>query len=56
MSNDDWRDIWWDWVGNFTKRVLSNPSDKIPAFAGITKFFAQETGNIPFIGPEGNIY
>jgi hypothetical protein len=50
VSDRDRRDMWWSWVENYTKRILSNPNDKLPAFAGITKFFAQETGYTPFAG------
>lgn len=50
ISDRDRRDMWWSWVENYTKRILSNPTDKLPAFAGITKFFAQETGYTPFAG------
>jgi hypothetical protein len=50
VSDRDRRDKWWSWVENYTKRILSNPNDKLPAFAGITKFFAQETGYTPFAG------
>ncbi|KAH8695833.1 heterokaryon incompatibility protein-domain-containing protein, partial [Phaeosphaeriaceae sp. PMI808] len=31
---------WWSWIWDYTNRQLTNPSDRLPAFAGIAKFFA----------------
>lgn len=56
VSDHDRRDMWWSWVENYTKRILSNPNDKLPAFAGITKFFAHETGYTPFAVSGRSIY
>ena len=33
------REIWWTWVRDYSKRKLSNPSDKLAALAGLTNIF-----------------
>lgn len=49
-SKSDRANQWWSWIWDYTNRQLTNPSDRLPAFAGITKFFAEETELTPFIG------
>lgn len=41
---------WWSWVENYTSRKLTNPNDKLAAFAGITKMFQDETKYTPIAG------
>lgn len=44
------RDHWWAWVTNYTSRKLSQESDYVAAFAGITQYFATRTGVEPALG------
>jgi hypothetical protein len=41
---------WWQWVEDYTSRILSKREDKFFAFAGITSFYEQKTGDAHLLG------
>ncbi|KAK3360651.1 heterokaryon incompatibility protein-domain-containing protein [Lasiosphaeria hispida] len=41
---------WWVWMMNYTTREITVDTDWLPATAGITTYFAQETGLTPLLG------
>ncbi|KAM7210996.1 Heterokaryon incompatibility protein (HET) domain containing protein, partial [Rhypophila decipiens] len=44
------RDLWWDWVEDYSRRTLTRRTDKLPAFAGLTRKFQQLTSARPAVG------
>jgi hypothetical protein len=44
------RQYWWKWVEDYTERELTNSGDWLAAFAGITQYFAEESGLTPCLG------
>ncbi|KAJ8457110.1 hypothetical protein ONZ51_g11722 [Trametes cubensis] len=49
QDSDEWKDIytrWWTIVRDYSRRSLTNPSDKLTAFAGLAQMFA------PMLGPD----
>jgi hypothetical protein len=42
--------LWWQWVPDYHSRQLSRLSDRLPAFAGITRLYQEKTGDTPVIG------
>jgi hypothetical protein len=55
-SNVDWwteevsLDYWWTIVEEYSRRQLTEESDRLPALAGLTKFFQMRTGDTPLTG------
>ncbi|KAI0329378.1 HET-domain-containing protein [Cubamyces sp. BRFM 1775] len=48
-DSDEWKDIysrWWNIIRDYSGRSLTNPSDKLTAFAGLAQMFA------PALGPD----
>ena len=43
-------DTWWRWVGEFSTRKLTCISDRLPALAGLIRFYQQNTGDEPIVG------
>ncbi|KAF2834758.1 HET-domain-containing protein [Patellaria atrata CBS 101060] len=41
---------WWSWVEDYSNRKLTVQSDRLVAFAGITKYFEEQTGNTAVVG------
>ena len=41
---------WWKWVVDYSFRSLTRRSDWLAALAGITQYFAEETGLTPYLG------
>ena len=41
---------WWCWVMDFNKRQLTYTSDKLPALAGLTRYYQGQTGDKPLVG------
>ncbi|KAK4206040.1 hypothetical protein QBC37DRAFT_301598, partial [Rhypophila decipiens] len=41
---------WWTWAEGYSLRALTEPIDRLNAFAGITRYFAQTTDNAPLVG------
>jgi hypothetical protein len=44
------REYWWKWVEDYAARKLTNSEDWLTAFAGITQYFADESGLTPCLG------
>jgi len=42
--------VWWNWVEDYSRRLLTYPQDKLPALAGLTQKFQQQTGATPAVG------
>lgn len=41
---------WYKWVQNYTPRRFSKKSDRVPALAGITRYYQSVTGDEPILG------
>lgn len=43
-------EIWWNWIESYTQRHFTFPTDKLPALAGITRYYQLVTKDIPILG------
>ncbi|USP74106.1 hypothetical protein yc1106_01380 [Curvularia clavata] len=43
-------ETWYQWIRNYTPRVFSIYDDRLPAVAGITRFYQDVTGDYPMLG------
>ncbi|KAK3369711.1 heterokaryon incompatibility protein-domain-containing protein [Lasiosphaeria ovina] len=43
-------EYWWMWVKDYSARKISVGKDWVPAIAGVTEYFSQETGLTPILG------
>lgn len=41
---------WLTWMNEYSNRQLTNPSDRLPALAGLVRYFAARTGDEPLVG------
>lgn len=50
MSIKSPSDIWWKWIQAYASRRFTYSSDKLAAFAGVTKMYQDATGHYPLVG------
>ncbi|TVY21320.1 hypothetical protein LARI1_G003076, partial [Lachnellula arida] len=42
--------IWWNWMESYSQRRFTFPTDRLPALAGITRYYQLATKDIPILG------
>jgi hypothetical protein len=42
--------IWWSWLGEYQKRNFTQPSDRLPALAGVTRLYQDINRDTPAVG------
>ncbi|TVY37357.1 hypothetical protein LOCC1_G006339 [Lachnellula occidentalis] len=43
-------EIWCNWMENYSRRHFTFPADRLPALAGITRYYQDATKDIPILG------
>ncbi|PVI06739.1 HET-domain-containing protein [Periconia macrospinosa] len=44
------RHRWWGWINEYQRRILTNPTDRYAAFAGVTEHYRSLTNDTPIFG------
>jgi hypothetical protein len=50
LSRPESFSIWWNWVSDYSGRVLTKPMDRLYAMAGLTSYFQRITNYTPLAG------